>query len=76
MVKRYPGGVEGKAFYEKQAPADRPDWVQTVPVASERRQWIDHTPRTRRRSCGWPRPSPVGRPRGRSRARGVRLRGC
>jgi hypothetical protein len=29
---------DGKAFYEKQAPAHRPDWVQTVPVASERRE--------------------------------------
>jgi bifunctional non-homologous end joining protein LigD len=42
-VKRYPDGVEGKAFYEKQAPAHRPDWVQTVAVASERREWIDYT---------------------------------
>jgi bifunctional non-homologous end joining protein LigD len=42
-VKRYPDGVEGKAFYEKQAPAHRPDWVQTVSVASERREWIDYT---------------------------------
>jgi bifunctional non-homologous end joining protein LigD len=42
-VKRYPDGVEGKAFYEKPAPAHRPDWVQTVSVASERREWIDYT---------------------------------
>ena len=42
-VKRYPDGVEGKAFYDKQAPAHRPDWVQTVSVASERREWIDYT---------------------------------
>jgi DNA ligase D len=42
-VKRYPDGVDGKAFYEKQAPAHRPDWMQTVPVASERREWMDYT---------------------------------
>ncbi len=42
-LKRYPDGVDGKAFYEKQAPAHRPDWVQTVALASQRRQWIDYT---------------------------------
>lgn len=42
-LKRYPDGVDGKAFYEKQAPAHRPDWVQTVALASERRQWTDYT---------------------------------
>ncbi|HZD65850.1 MAG TPA: DNA ligase D [Acidimicrobiales bacterium] len=41
-VKRYPDGVEGKAFYQKQTPAHRPDWVRTVPVASGRRAWVDH----------------------------------
>jgi bifunctional non-homologous end joining protein LigD len=29
-VKRWPDGVEGKAFFQKQAPAHRPDWVRTV----------------------------------------------
>jgi bifunctional non-homologous end joining protein LigD len=31
-LKRYPDGVEGKFFYEKQCPSHRPDWVRTVPV--------------------------------------------
>jgi bifunctional non-homologous end joining protein LigD len=31
-MKRYPNGVEGKFFYEKQCPSHRPDWVRTVPV--------------------------------------------
>jgi bifunctional non-homologous end joining protein LigD len=31
-LKRYPNGVEGAYFYEKQAPSHRPDWVHTVPV--------------------------------------------
>jgi bifunctional non-homologous end joining protein LigD len=36
-VKRWPDGVEGKAFFQKQAPAHRPDWVQTVTVPAERK---------------------------------------
>jgi bifunctional non-homologous end joining protein LigD len=33
-LKRYPNGVEGKFFYEKQCPAHRPDWVDTARVYS------------------------------------------
>ncbi len=33
-LKRYPDGVEGQHFYEKQCPAHRPDWVATEPVWS------------------------------------------
>src|SRR6185503_7424298 len=33
-MKRYPDGVEGKFFYEKQCPSHRPDWVQTAAVWS------------------------------------------
>ncbi|MDQ6805626.1 MAG: non-homologous end-joining DNA ligase, partial [Actinomycetota bacterium] len=33
-LKRYPGGVEEKYFYEKQAPSHRPEWVQTARVGS------------------------------------------
>jgi len=29
-LKRYPDGVDGKYFYEKNAPSHRPDWVRTV----------------------------------------------
>ena len=42
-VTRYPDGVDGKAFFQKQSPAHRPEWVQTVAVASERRKQIDYT---------------------------------
>ena len=42
-VTRYPDGVEGKAFFQKQSPAHRPPWVQTVSVASERRRRIEFT---------------------------------
>jgi bifunctional non-homologous end joining protein LigD len=31
-LKRYPDGVEGQYFYEKQCPSHRPDWVSTAPV--------------------------------------------
>jgi bifunctional non-homologous end joining protein LigD len=36
-VKRWPDGVDGKAFFQKQAPAHRPDWVQTVTLPSEKK---------------------------------------
>ncbi len=34
-LKRYPNGVEGKFFYEKQSPAHRPEWVETTAIWSE-----------------------------------------
>jgi len=33
-LKRYPNGVEGQFFYEKQCPQHRPDWVITAPLAA------------------------------------------
>jgi bifunctional non-homologous end joining protein LigD len=33
-LKRYPNGVEGQYFYEKQCPRHRPDWVRTSTVYS------------------------------------------
>jgi bifunctional non-homologous end joining protein LigD len=42
-VTRYPDGVDGKAFFQKQSPAHRPEWVQTVAVVSERSKQIDYT---------------------------------
>src|SRR6202011_1922229 len=36
-IKRWPDGVQGKSFFQKQAPAHRPDWVQTVNLPSERK---------------------------------------
>jgi bifunctional non-homologous end joining protein LigD len=35
-LKRYPDGVEGGHFYEKQCPSHAPDWVQTTRVNSSR----------------------------------------
>jgi bifunctional non-homologous end joining protein LigD len=39
-LKRYPNGVEGGHFYEKQCPSHRPDWVATAAV------WSRHNART------------------------------
>ena len=36
-VTRWPDGVEGKSFFQKQAPAHRPEWVNTATVESERK---------------------------------------
>jgi bifunctional non-homologous end joining protein LigD len=33
-MKRYPNGVDGEFFYEKNAPKHRPEWVQTAPIWS------------------------------------------
>jgi bifunctional non-homologous end joining protein LigD len=33
-MKRYPDGVDGQFFYEKNAPKHKPEWVKTVPVWS------------------------------------------
>lgn len=35
-LKRYPDGVDGFFFYEKQCPSHRPDWVKTTEVPSRR----------------------------------------
>ena len=35
-LKRYPNGVEGSHFYEKQCPKHRPDWVRTAPIKLRR----------------------------------------
>jgi bifunctional non-homologous end joining protein LigD len=45
-VVRFPDGVDGKAFFQKQSPAHRPAWVATATVASgrgEKRESIDYT---------------------------------
>jgi bifunctional non-homologous end joining protein LigD len=33
-MKRYPNGVEGKFFYEKECPSHRPPWVKTKRIAA------------------------------------------
>ena len=38
-LKRYPNGVEGKYFYEKECPSHRPEWIRTarVPIRTDGR---------------------------------------
>jgi bifunctional non-homologous end joining protein LigD len=35
--KRYPDGVEGKSFFEKQCPSHRPEWVAVAPIELSRK---------------------------------------
>jgi len=37
-LKRYPDGVEGEFFYEKQCPSHRPDWIETAAIWSRHRK--------------------------------------
>ena len=41
-MKRYPDGVEGEFFYEKNCPSHRPNWVKTAKVWSEGNQRLMH----------------------------------
>jgi bifunctional non-homologous end joining protein LigD len=45
-VKRYPNGVEGQFFFEKNAPRGKPDWVRTArlpaPGSTKNRDEIDY----------------------------------
>jgi bifunctional non-homologous end joining protein LigD len=41
-MKRYPEGVTGEHFYEKNCPQHRPPWVQTAPVWSEGNRRMMH----------------------------------
>ena len=35
VLTRYPDGIEGKSFFQKDAPEWRPDWLRTVRIRSE-----------------------------------------
>ena len=42
-MKRYPNGVTGQHFYEKNCPSHRPEWVKTAKVWSEgNNRWMDY----------------------------------
>jgi len=42
-MKRYPSGVKGEFFYEKNCPVHRPEWVKTAPIWSEgNNRWMDY----------------------------------
>ena len=42
-LKRYPNGVDGQYFYEKNCPSHRPEWVGTVAVWSGRNKADVHS---------------------------------
>jgi bifunctional non-homologous end joining protein LigD len=37
VLRRYPNGIEGESFFQKDAGKDTPDWVKTVSIVSEDR---------------------------------------
>jgi bifunctional non-homologous end joining protein LigD len=37
VLKRYPNGIDGEFFFQKEAPKSRPEWVQTVDIFSKER---------------------------------------
>jgi bifunctional non-homologous end joining protein LigD len=47
-LKRYPNGVEGPFFYEKQSPSHRPEWIETVKIGG-----VDYTLAQERASLIW-----------------------
>ena len=38
VLKRYPNGIDGNFFFQKEAPASRPRWLRTVMIYSEERK--------------------------------------
>jgi bifunctional non-homologous end joining protein LigD len=38
VLKRYPDGIGGKFFFQKEAPASRPEWLRTASIYSEERK--------------------------------------
>ena len=52
--KRYPNGVDGMYFYEKNCPKHRPEWVETAPVWSEgNHRWMDYCVAQRLSTLVW-----------------------
>ena len=37
-LKRYPNGVDGQSFFEKNCPSHRPDWIATIDISSTGRR--------------------------------------
>jgi bifunctional non-homologous end joining protein LigD len=37
VLKRYPNGIHGSFFFQKEAPASRPEWMRTVSIYSKER---------------------------------------
>ncbi|MDQ3951724.1 MAG: non-homologous end-joining DNA ligase [Actinomycetota bacterium] len=52
-LKRYPDGVEGGFFYEKQCPKHRPDWVGTAPMRRKDGKLIHYCLLNDRAALAW-----------------------
>jgi len=37
VLKRYPNGIDGEFFFQKEAPSPRPDWMKTVDIFTKER---------------------------------------
>jgi bifunctional non-homologous end joining protein LigD len=42
VLTRFPDGIDGKSFFQKDAPEWRPDWIRTVRIRSEEGRDLDH----------------------------------
>ncbi|HYP23342.1 MAG TPA: non-homologous end-joining DNA ligase [Actinomycetota bacterium] len=52
-LKRYPNGVEGDFFYEKQCPKHRPDWIGTAPMVRKDGKTINYCLLNDRAALAW-----------------------
>lgn len=52
-LKRYPNGVEGDFFYEKQCPKHRPEWVGTAPMRRKDGKTINYCLLNDRAALAW-----------------------
>ncbi|HYP16208.1 MAG TPA: non-homologous end-joining DNA ligase [Opitutus sp.] len=52
-LKRYPDGVEGFVFYEKQCPSHRPEWIKTTTVPRGRGGEIHYSVMNDLPALGW-----------------------
>jgi bifunctional non-homologous end joining protein LigD len=42
VLTRFPDGIDGKSFFQKDAPEWRPDWIRTVRIRSDEGRDLDH----------------------------------
>ena len=52
-LKRYPNGVDGDFFYEKQCPKHRPDWIGTAPMRRKDGKVINYCLLNDRAALAW-----------------------
>jgi DNA ligase D len=53
-LKRYPDGIEGGSFYQKNTPGYAPSWVKTIRLRAESaRRFVDYTVCNSRRTLLW-----------------------